>query len=216
MTRPNYAIALSTVLLAASCAADDIVDKDESQEPPLHYSLKVGEKSFPIREGETLQLDGTYSNPKVQLQAEEFRVFRFQKVSFKYPRHFTFEADLEDATSKSWTLSGNDFKIIVFSQAAKPSSRQFADNLIEQFGTANCRVVNANARIALGSHNLRGTSLKVKIASHQLAVDIYLIPTRGLDGRMLVIQDALDDAGKPSAEAAVAMKALQSSFSAEE
>ena len=182
----------------------------------MKYSVMVGEKSVMISEGQTVQLDGTFSNPKITVTPQPFRVFTHQGLSFEYPRAFTFEADLEDRNAKNWTLSGNDLKILYFVLEESLSTADFSNSMIIQFGRKNAKVVNANASIKLGKHTLAGTTLHATIITHSMVMDIYRIPSRDGVTKLLVFQDSLDGSGNRSKEGEQAIARIKSSFALEE
>jgi len=178
----------------------------------LEFVVKVGDKSITITEGETTQLDGAFTNPMISIAPQLYRVFPYQGITFKYPRPFTFEADLADPDRKIWTLSGNDLKIMYFVLNARLTTGEFANNMIDQFGRENCKVTDANAKITLGKQTLSGTSIHVTLATHKMVMDIYQIPSRGAVTKLLVFQDSLDDTGNRSNEGRQTLKDMAASF----
>lgn len=188
---------------------------DESAEPALKYTVKLGEKTVTISEGETVKLDGTFTEPELTITPELYRVFAYQGITFKYPRSFGFEAGLQDPNAKHWILSGNDFKLSYFALNEPLSAAALADEMIGKFGRKNAKVVNANASILLGQQKLTGTSLRVSVATHSMVLDIYQIPSQRDQARLLVFQDNLDDAGKHSQEGTSALALIESSFTVE-
>jgi hypothetical protein len=210
-------IPLLTVPIALACdrsnsssAQDKANRRDESKEPPLKYTLRIGDKSIAITEGETARVDGTFSNPEVTLTAQPHRVFPYQGISFKYPRAFTFEADLEDADYKNWTLSGNDFKITYLVLNDRLTTGDFADNMMDQIGRENCTVVKASP-MKFGDKELSGTTLNATVVGNKMLVDIYRIPSTGTQTKLLVLQDNLDDTGNRSIEGNTTLQLLEQS-----
>ncbi len=195
----------------SASAQEKPVAPDESKEPALKYQLRVGDKSLTISEGETVSLAGAFSNPKVTLTAEEFRVFPYGGISFRYPRTFTFEADLDNRDSLNWTLSGNDYTIMYFVMNASVTTEDFAGNMSEQFGKENCMISKATP-IKLDGSEIAGTSLIADLAGSQLAIDIYRLPSGDQQTRLFVLQDNPDDAGDRSMEGKAALNLLQQSF----
>ncbi len=208
-------LSLLFLTLCVGCGAPANGNPDESKEPPLQFIVTVGNRSVAITEGETVRLDGAYTDPTITVTPQPFRVFRCQGISFKYPRSFTFEADLADPDAKTWTLSGNDFKIMFFVSNSPLTSTGFADGMIEQFGRENCRVIDANAKITLAGQPLSGTTIRITVATHELVQDIYQLPSRGGVTRLLVLQDSLDDARDRTSEGRKTLKELESSFTIE-
>ena len=210
--QPNYKLLVWLSLLCLGCDSTADAGPDESKEPPSTFVVTVGQESVVIKEGETAQLVGQFTNPSVSVTPQAYRVFPYAGIKFKYPRSFTFEADLSDTNSKSWTLSGNDLKIMIFVLNSRLTTADFANNMMEQFGADNCQVVDANASLAIGKQPLSGTTIHVSVASFKMAMDIYLVPSRGPATKLLVIQDSLDDAGNRSKEGKQTLEELTSSF----
>ena len=184
--------------------------QDGSQEPPLKYTLKMGDKSVTITEGEAVNVDGTFNNPEVILTAEPNRTFPYQGVKFDYPRGFNFEAGANTGGYKSWTLSGADFKISYYVFGAPTTTLKFANSMVKQFGKKNCKVSDATP-LEFGGETLSGTSIQANIAGANLAVDIYQVPSSGKETRLLVLQDSLDDGGERSSEGKAGVKLLSES-----
>jgi len=141
--------------------------------------------------------------------------FRFKGIAFEYPRTFAFEADLKNLDSKSWTLSGNDLRIMYFVINAKLTTREYADGMIEQFGRKNYRVVDANVKITLGEHTLYGKIIEVKVSSLEIVIDIYKVPSQDGVRKFLVFQDSIDKAGNRSEEGKQTLNKVKSSFALE-
>jgi len=215
MTRICTLTALLTLLLVGGNSQTSGA-ADESVEPPMRYSIKVGEKTATLSESETIELEGNFANPKITVTAHPERVFPYQGVQFNYPRSFTFEADLEDQGAKSWTLSGKDFKILYFVLNASVSPAEFANTMIDRFGRENTRILNANATITLGQEKLTGTSFQATITKHKMVMDVYRVPSRGPKTKLLVFQDSLDDLGNRSKEGQQALAEIKSSFAVEQ
>lgn len=211
--RTTLARLLMWLAFGLGCRVSHAVD--ESREPPLQYSIAVGDATTIISECIPVQIKGTFSDPTVTLTPHEYRVFPYRGIRFRYPRSFTFEADLAGPQSKTWVLSGNDFKVMYFVLGAPVSTGQFADSMLDQFGRENARIVDAEAAITLGRERLVGTSLRVSVGGERLVTDIYRIPSRDTEARLLVFQDSLDDAGNRSEEGRRALAEIDSSFTVE-
>lgn len=210
-------IALLAIPLALACdrsysnpAQDGTKRFDESKEPPLRFTLRIGNKSIPITEGETARVNGTFSNPKVTLTAQPLRVFAYQGISFKYPRAFTFEADLSDSDYKNWTLSGNDFKVMYFILNDRLTTDAFAENLADQFGHQNCSVQKASP-LKFDNKELYGTTLNATVVGNKMVMDIYRIPSAGAQTKLLVFQDNVNDSGNRSIEGKSTLQLIKQS-----
>jgi hypothetical protein len=206
------------VIAPLVCLAGGIVpaiaadEADESAEPPLKYSVQVGDKTVAASEGEAIQLEGTFVNPKLKITPHPFRVFPYQGVSFNYPRGYSFEADFDDPNVKIWTLTGNDFVIMFFAMDVAISAEQYAKDMVEQFGGENAKITNANAKIKLGKHEFSGVTMQATVVTQTLELQIYHLSTKGNGTRLLVFQDCLDDAKKQSKEAKETLTEIKSSF----
>jgi hypothetical protein len=210
MTRLTLRIVGLAMFLMPGCSPSAGVS--ESQEPPLRFNLKLGERTVVITEGETTQLRGKFEDPKVTLVVDPHRVFDFQGVSFQYPRSFGFEADLADPSAKSWTLSGNDFKIMLMVIQGSTTASEYADNLVAEFGEDNCRITDAQAKLRLGSVDLSGSTLRVNLAGHSMTMEVYLVDSTASAAKLLVFQDSLDEYGNRSNERKEALQVMASSF----
>jgi len=198
-------------LLFASCVSRAPA-QDETKEPPQTFVINLGEKSEKVVEGETKKLSGTFTDPQVSVTPEPYRLFPYQGVRFQYPRTYSFEADVADAAEKTWTLSGNDVTIMFFAFNSQLTTADFAEKMIDQFGKPNCQIVDANAKLKLGAHELSGTKIKVKVGTHTIMQEIYSIPTAARKTRLFILQDNPDEQGNHSTEARGVLDVLKKSF----
>ena len=205
---------LPTLLPLLFLASDSLTwaGPDESQEPPLQFSVHVGDKSLMVAEGETGQLEGTFAHPRIKVVPQPYRVFPYQGITFEYPRSFTFEADLTDPGVKNWNLSGNDFQIMIFVMDTQLTARAFANNMIEQFGRENCVLVDTNSKITLGDKTLSGATLHITLAAHKMVMDVYRVPSQDSRTKLLVLRDNLDEEDQRSKEGKATLLKMKSSF----
>ena len=213
--RPGRALAAMLLPVLAGCGSSTSTAADESIEPPLKYSVKVGNETATLFEGVPVRIDGTFTNPTVAIIPDSSRVFPYQGVKFRYPKTFTFEADVDDPASKTWVLSGNDIKITYSVYQGTLSTKDFADSMLDQFGRENSEIVDKQATITLGQEKLSGISLRTTLAGHKMQIDIYSVPSRGSETRILMFQDSLDDSGNRSEEGSRVLAEIGSSFSIE-
>jgi hypothetical protein len=155
-------------------------------------------------------LPGRFDDPSITVIPEPHRVFERHGVSFRYPRAFTFEADVEDADVKSSTLSGNDLKIMFFVFGALVSPEDFARGVLSQLSKATPSVNERPASLRLGEETLEGVVFHFSVAGNRMRMEAYRIPRPG--GRLLVLQDNADASGGRSREGAAALKVLEASF----
>ncbi len=108
-------------------------------------------------------------------------------MSFSYPRHFAFEADLFDAASQSWTLSGNDVKIMIFRFATELSvGRSFVTDLAAGFGPKS---TISPIPIQLGPVQYSGKRIRARFPMHEFTQDVLPLPSVKGRGRFLILQD---------------------------
>jgi len=186
---------------------------DESMEPPLIYFVKVGNETATLVEGQPSRINGLFTNPTVAITPDSSRVFPYQGVKFRYPKTFTFEADVDDPSSKTWVLSGSDIKITYSVYQATFSTKDLADSTLDALGRENSEIVDAQAKISLGQEKLAGTSLRTTLAGHKMQIDIYKVPSRDSETRILMFQDSLDELGNRSEEGRRVLAEIGSSFS---
>ena len=140
------------------------------------------------------------------------RTFPYGGVRFDYPRHYTFEADPTSPGLKIWTLSGNNFKIMYFVADETLTVDVFLASMMQQVDPNGGPIDAEPVTIALGGQSLLGKRAKMTLAGQAFYTDAYLLPGQATGSRLLVLQDALTDAGGGSAEAATAIELLASTF----
>jgi hypothetical protein len=199
-------------LIAAFCAGAlgvaPVIHADERQEPPLKHILEIDGRPHELVLGEPLQVPGSYANPKVRITAAASRVFSYGGVEFKYPEFFTWEADIEPG-DKSWTLSGNDFKISFFAQDKKLALQDYVDALETKFKKPNVRV-QGKSRL-LGGTQYDGKLLVITLASVKVSIEVYALPTKQ-GSRLLMLQDSPPDDALESPEGATTLALLARTF----
>lgn len=160
---------------------------DESQEPSVQYQLLVNGAPHAIELNRPTKLNGTFDNPELQLQASANRTFTYGGVSFDYPAYFSWEANIGNAAKKSWTLSGNDFKIIYTLMPNSLSASDFAQSMATKFGKQNTRI--GDKERVLGSYKLKGKQLNVQISGVTIVLEVFTLPSKS-GTRLLVLQDS--------------------------
>lgn len=177
------------------------------------YTLKIGNKTISIQDGQTVRVEGLYHNPEITLIVEPYNLFSCDDVRFNYPREFIYEADLEQAHVKSWTLSGNDCKLMYFAFDVPIQISDFLDGMLERYGRQNCTVTDA-APLTLGQVISTGTAIHTTLTGVKLAIDVYQVPpsASGTSMKLLVIQDCIDSLGGRSTEGTRAIQLLEQSF----
>lgn len=181
---------------------------DEGQEPSVQYQLLVNGTPHTIELNRASTLSGMFNNPEVQLQASANRTFTYGGVSFDYPAYFSWEANISNPAKKSWTLSGNDFKIIYTLMPNNLSASDFAQSMATKFGKQNTRISDKDR--TLGANRLKGKQLNVQISGVTIVLEIFTLPSKS-GTRLLVLQDSPAKTAY-SKEAENALGLLNSSF----
>jgi hypothetical protein len=197
---------IALVLLSASTALAAV---DETIEPPILYTLSIGGKEQVVQLGKGIQIAGTFDNPEVMLTAKDTRRFASAGITFDYPAQYGWSASASDANPRTWILSGNSFKIMVFAAAAGLDARAVADEMAVQFKAPTTAISPVTRRF--GKTDLRGFRLKAAVLNARFNIDVLAIPSKS-GGRVLMLQDTLPDEGLASAESGAALELLRATF----
>ncbi|MHB0959347.1 MAG: hypothetical protein ACYC0X_23245 [Pirellulaceae bacterium] len=194
------------VLLGPSCVC---FAADESQEPPLNYTLDINDQPHEIVLDKPVTIAGAYNDPKVVLRASSTRQFSYGNVAFHYPASFSWEAEMEGQNEKTWTLSGNDFKIMYFILPQALSVDAYAQAMTKHFEKGITRVGDTERK--LGSRQYKGKRLSVELAGTSLAIEVYALRANS-GSRLLVLQDSPPDERATSEEGEKTLNLLSASF----
>jgi hypothetical protein len=200
---------MKRILLALFALSTVALAEDESVEPPLQYTLTVGGKSQQISENAPFSIGEVKPDDKAVLSVADQRIFGYRGLTFPYPRYFSFEADLQNASSLSWTLSGNDCTLMVFAFSEKLTPQQFAASLAERFGS---ETKISTVDLTLGGTKYAGAKVDATITGTHMVMEILPLASPSAKSMLLVIQDSMSDAGTHSPEYAKVMAALGKSF----
>lgn len=185
----------------------------EKVEPPLEFVLEVDGKSQPLELGKIFSIKGVSEKSALKLTLKPDRYFEKAGVRFRYPKEYTFEADLEDPAEPNWTLSGNDNKIMLFKSKAladhATERKNFENELLEGFGSKNVKI--SKASIALQGRELSGTRFDIDYQGTHIRQD-YFSFAHGDFNFILGIQDCPKENGQTTAGTAMATKLLAESF----
>jgi hypothetical protein len=170
---------------ASSAPAPATKALDETVEPKLGFVVRVGTAEIQLGEDEQAPVVGSFSSPTVSVRVKPERSFGYAGVSFAYPRHFTFEADLS-SDAHSWTLSGNDVKIMVFRFTTEIAVEDFTKELAEGYGKET--TITSTTR-RLGDAEYSGKRVHARIAGQGIVQDVLVLPALKGRSRLLVLQD---------------------------
>jgi hypothetical protein len=207
--KPLTDLLFVTLLACAPIAASAADQPKGDQEPPQIFYLEFDGKKVPIELDKPFPTEALEGTRSVTLRVEPFRVFRHGGLSFHYPREYTFEADHTTPGLALWTLSGNDCVIMVqrYEGDRDPEAmRQLVVNgLAAKYKDAKLK--RGEATWKLKDTTLKGIRLEVELAGSGLHQDLYAFRA-GDSSVVLMIQDSLQDDGKPSADRVRADKML--------
>jgi hypothetical protein len=197
------------VVLASIVLPTNAWPLDETTEPPQAHSLEINGQAYPIELGKPVILSGAFTNPTVKLAAAATRHFAKAGIEFDYPASFTWEADVEQQETKSWTLSGNDFKIMVFSLGVKITADSYAKLLVKKFGAEKTRVLPTERK--LGQFTYPGRLLTTTLSDTAISQEIFELSSQSAS-QLIVFQDTPPEGKGVSSEAQAALKVVTASF----
>lgn len=192
-------LAVASVLAAAPPAPSPApAAEPEDREPPLVlYFEAEGGKRVPV------ELDKAF-NPadlgkSATLKLEPQRKFSYAGLEFSYPREYGFEAQVAQPVT-SWTLSGNDAKVMVQRFKGQKKVDVLHKSVIAGIQKAyGGKAKESPITLAAGGRTLEGTRIEVDLAGAFIVQDLFPIKS-GADGVELIIQDSQKKLGEPSAE----------------
>ncbi|TPN85865.1 hypothetical protein [Aquimarina algicola] len=183
------------------------VSKDE--EPPLVFELVSKNGTQYFIENQPKKWNGVPQDSEIKIKVYDWKLFPHNNIEFEYPRTYSFEADLSK-TNDIWTLSGNDFKIMVIRPLIEMDVKTYVDKMVEQFGPSNCTTKEIFKK--LNHSELNGIQLLVKLSGVYLELNVMEIIDNSGNKSLLVFQDSLSDAKKNSKESSSTMKRIEQTF----
>lgn len=192
----TFSLLLAAALGAAPAPAP--AAEPEDREPPLvlYFEAEGGKRV-------AVELDKPFNPSELgksaTLKLEPQRRFGYAGLEFRYPREYGFEAQLQPQVS-SWTLSGNDAKVMVQRYKGQKKVDVLHKSVIAEMQKAyGGKAKESPVTLAAGGRTLEGTRIEVDLAGTFIVQDVFPIKS-GSDAVELIIQDAQNKAGEPSAE----------------
>jgi hypothetical protein len=174
-----------------------LLKASEDQEPPLGYTLQIGQEKVALEPGREVQVKGNFENPKLILVPDEERQFEAAGVQFRYPAYFTFEANSTTEGIRIWTLSGKQQVLMVQAMAGvKLSAQDMADALKTQYGKG---AKTAPVGWKIGGRKYEAVRVSVNLAGVKLLQHVLALPTKN-GSRFLILQDSTEDDPAPDTE----------------
>lgn len=186
-----------------------LVANDEKTEPPRLFTLVIDGREVMLELDREITLDQTLSHPRIMLRAGVTRHFDQGGIAFDYPATFGWEADVQDNDYKCWTLSGNDFKIMVFDTVSELNAEMQTRSMLKLYSTGKEQPREITHTFKGRIYTGKRVPLSSKsIAFYQEALDIPVKKRHCL----LVFQDFPPDNKAFSAESEMVLKLLRETF----
>jgi hypothetical protein len=204
--RPVLPLLLALLLLPLAGAAPD----EKHGEPPMLLSLEHAGNSIPVRIGQPFEIEVDGKRVSLKLTQLPYRVLEVGPVSFRYPSHFTYEYDSGDVPT--FTVEGPD-TVIMLTRAGEADEKEFLDAFVSgvraSFG--NRRIRATAVELAFPGRKLKGHRLDISIGPVTIRQKLFAFRAGG-ETFGLMIQDSLDDDGKPTETTAEAVKLMLESI----
>lgn len=163
----------------------------DNTEPPLGYTLTIDKEKVRLASGETKQLKGTYTDPKITLVPDDFRLFTYGGVTFKYPANFAFETHSEAPGVKIWNLVGSLTTITLYVfESEKVTPEQVVAEMKKRHGPD--AKIEKITRIFNGK-TLSGMRLTTTLAGTKNIEDVLAIPTEKGSRLLKLLDDPPED-----------------------
>lgn len=202
-------ICLAVTLAGLPAAAGD----GEARDPKLNFFFEADGKRVPIELDAPFTTAALGASKSVVLRLEPHREFTYGGVRFRFPREYSFEADLADPNVKIWTLSGNDCVLMIHRYANQPSVDELQQSVVDEMLKAYKGAKKKTAPVSMdvqGTVN-KGTRIEAELASTRIHQDLYAIRS-GKDVVMLIVQDTPKEGGDASKERLATERLLRDSL----
>ena len=186
-------------------AAGNSLPAAENVEPPLNYTLKMGDQNVRRVPGTEVDIKGSFTNPKVTLIPDEHRTFTYGGVTFGYPSDFAFEADFGEKGLKTWSLDGNDSVIMLHCyETEKVTPADMATSLKGVYGKST---KSEPTSYTFNGKELTGVRIHATVAGSTFYQDVLALPSEK-GSRLLILQDRPKEAKVSEVETNKVMKLL--------
>lgn len=202
-----YRLALLLVLpglLGGWCFADD------TAEPPVVYTLEVDGQSVTLAPDTPLKLEGSFNNPTLTLRVAQTRTLQADGITLNYPAYFTFEADTSDPDVKTWTASGNDVTLMLFSFSEEVAAKALAESTAQALQSRDLKV--EAVKVKLGDSEREGVKATMTLADQSVIQQVLALPPSPRGSRLLVLQEVRGQGAGEAAELGATLKVVASSL----
>lgn len=185
------------------------INLSKDEEPPLIFKVKSEKGTEYFVENEPKKWKGLAKESETTIEVYDWKLFPHNNLEFEYPRTYSFEADLS-ITNDIWTLSGNDFKIMVIRPIIDMDLKKYVDEMISQFGRSNCSTKSITKQI--NKSKLNGIKLSVTITGIDLELDVLEVIDKSGKKSFLVFQDTVSNTKENSSESKKTMERISQTF----
>jgi hypothetical protein len=198
-----HRLLVSAVIISLAAALP--LHAAEDVEPPLNYTLKIGDQSTRLVPGTEAEVKGTFTNPKITLVPDEHRTFTYGGVTFGYPSNFAFEADFSEAGLKSWTLDGSDCVIMLHRyETEKVTPKELIVSLKAAYGEKSKTEPITHT---FNGKKYSGMRIHASLADTKFFQDVIALPSEK-GSCIMILQDLPTNAKVSDAETKQVMKLL--------
>ena len=192
------------------CLASAWCGADETAEPPIVYTLEVDGQNVTLAPDTPLKLEGSFENPTLTLRVAQTRTLQADGITLNYPAYFTFEADTSDPEVKTWTASGNDVTLMLFSFSEKVAARALAESTAEALQSQDLKVESLKVR--LGDSEREGVKATMTLADQTVIQQVLALPSSPRGSRLLVLQEVRGQGASEAAELGATLKVVAASL----
>ncbi len=165
-------------------------------EPPTRLGLEIGGATIEVEAGKAFEfiVDGRAVNARIVERPT--RRFDEAGIRFEYPRHFPWEHDAPDM----WTLDGNS-AVLILTRADADADTTAADLLegVEESLHSTDRAPREKVVLRTRRGDIEGLASRLRIGDASMHHEVYVFEA-GDQRFFLMLQDSLDDDGRPTAE----------------
>ena len=140
------------------------------------------------------------------------RTLQADGITFNFPAYFTFEADTSDAEVKTWTASGNDVTLMLFSFAEEVEARALAESTAQALQARDVKV--EPTKVKLGEDERAGVKATIVLLEQTVIQQVLTLPPTAKGSRLLVVQEVREQGAGEAAELGATLKVVASSLKA--
>lgn len=177
--------------------------------PKSQIILEIDGQEYYLRDGQSLRLEGTFTNPTISVREADTRTFKTEDLQFDYPSHFAYEFE-QDFGYRSWTLDGQNFVVMYFEYDEPMDLDFFVDEMVKQFGKQNCKVEAKT--IQMGDKLLKGKRINISLIGQRLTLDFMEIELSEFKTHFIAFQDAIQEDGQSTQEGKDTMEMIESTI----